>query len=131
MRINVLYKAGRPAALRTEFKEFRLPVKEGRETLSHLGVFLVVVLLRADPAAHQVITHGVRQGEVVITRRGHVPVLHQREVQVPVEALLDLGHVSKPRDTAHADLLALLVVAQRLGHVGEDRRGQERTGEER
>lgn len=97
--------------------------KQEAGTLSHLGVFLVVVLLGADPAAHQVIPHRVRQGEVVIPRRRHVPVLHQSEVQVPVEALLDLGHISETSDTAHTDLLALLVVAQRLRHVGEKRGG--------
>lgn len=101
-----------------------MSAKEEGETfvLSHLGVFLVIVLLGADPAAHQVIPHRVRQGKVVIPRRGHVPVLHQREVQVPVEAFLDLGHVSETRDTAHADLFALLVVAQRLRHVGQGKR---------
>lgn len=88
---------------------------------SHLGVFLVVVLLGSDPAAHQVIPHRVREGEVVIPRRGHVPVLHQGEVQVPVKALLDLGHVSETRDAAHADLFALLVVAQRLRHDAQEK----------
>lgn len=90
--------------------------------MSHLGVFLVVVLLSADPAAHQVIPHRVRQGEVVIPGCGHVPVLHQREVHVPVEALLDLDHVPETHDTAHADLLPLLMVAQRLRHTGEEER---------
>lgn len=76
----------------------------------HLGVALVVVLLRADPAAHQVVAHGMRQGEEVVAGRGHVAVLDQRKVQVPVEALPHLGHVAQSRDPAHTDLLPFLTV---------------------
>lgn len=61
---------------------------------AHLGVPLVVVLLRADPAAHQVVAHRVCQRKEVVAGRGHIAVLNQREVQVPVEALPHLGHVA-------------------------------------
>ena len=90
----------------------------------HLGVALVVVLLRADPAAHQVVAHRVSQREEVVAGRGHIAVLDQCEVQVPIEALPHLGHVSQPRNAAHTDLLPLLAVSQRLRHraVEEDER---------
>ena len=82
----------------------------------HLGVPLVVALLRANPAAHQVVPHGVRQRQVVVAARGDIAVLDEREVQVPVEALPHLCHVAQPRQPAHADLLPPLAVGQRLCH---------------
>lgn len=60
---------------------------------TYFRVFLVVVLLGPDPPAHQVVSHRVRQGEVVIPLRGHVSVLHQCEVEVPVEVSLQVRHV--------------------------------------
>lgn len=98
---------------------------------SYLGVLLVVVLLGADPAAHQVVPDGVRQGEVVVPGSRHVPVLHHSEVKVSVEAPLDLRNISEPRNAPHADLLPLLLVAQRHRHVptpGEEARGPGRAG---
>lgn len=54
----------------------------------YLRIGLIVELLCSDPAAHQMITHRVREREIIIPRRRDVPVFDQREVQVPVEALL-------------------------------------------
>lgn len=42
---------------------------------SHLGVLFIVVLLGADPPAHQVIPYSVGQGKVVVTRGGYIAVL--------------------------------------------------------
>lgn len=84
---------------------------------SYLRVLLVVVLLGADPAAHQVVPDGVGQGEVVVPGRRDVAVLHQSEVQVSVKAPLDLRHVRQPRNAPHADLLPPLLVAERRRHV--------------
>lgn len=84
----------------------------------YLRVGLIVKLLRPDPPPHQVIPHGVGQGEVVVPGRGDVPVLDQGEVQVAVEALLQLRHVLHLHDAPDADLLALLLVAQRFRHGG-------------
>ena len=85
---------------------------------AYLGARLVVVLLRADPAPHQVVAHRVRQREEVVAGGGHIAVLDQREVQMPVEALLQLGHVLHAHDAADADLPPLLLVGQGLGHGG-------------
>lgn len=83
---------------------------------AHLGILLVVVLLRPDPAAHKVVPHCVGQGEVVVPLGGHVAVLDQREVQVPVEVGLQVGHVLHAGETPHRDLLPFVLVAQRPGH---------------
>jgi len=48
------------------------------------------VLLRSDPSADEVIADGVRQRQVVVTRRGDVSVLDDRVVDVPAERLLDV-----------------------------------------
>lgn len=88
---------------------------------SYLGALLVVVLLRADPAPHQVVAHCVRQREEVVARGGHITVLDQCEMQVSVEALLQLGHVLHAHDAADADLPPLLLVCQGLGHGGGQR----------
>lgn len=82
----------------------------------YLRVGFIVKLLRSDPPPHQVIPHGVSQGEVIVPGRGDVPVLHQGEVQVAVEALLQLRHVLHLHDAPDADLLALLLVGQRFRH---------------
>lgn len=84
----------------------------------YLWVCLVVKLLSSDPSAHQVIPHRVRQGKVVIPGCRNVPVLHQGEVQVAVEALLQLGHVLHPDNAPDADLFAFLLVGERFGHGG-------------
>jgi len=78
----------------------------------YLGVHLIVELLRPDPPPHQVVPHGVGQGEVVVPRCRDVSVLHQREVQVAVEALLQLRHVLHAHEPPDADLLALLLVGE-------------------
>lgn len=83
----------------------------------YLRVCLVVKLLRPDPSAHQVVSHGVGQGEVVIPGRRDVPVFDQGEVQVAIEALLQLGHVLHSHDAPDADLLPLLLVGERSRHA--------------
>lgn len=60
----------------------------------------------------------MRQREEVVAGGGHIAVLDQREVQVPVEALLQLGHVLHAHYAADADLPPLLLVSQGLGHGG-------------
>lgn len=85
--------------------------------LFYLGVLLVVVLLGADPAAHQVVPDSVSQGEVVVPGRGDIPVLDQGEVEVTVKVPLDSGNVFEPRDAAHANLFPLLLVTKRRRHV--------------
>lgn len=83
---------------------------------SYLRVLLVVVLLGSDPAAHQVVPDSVGQGEVIVPGRGHIPVLHQGEVEVSVKTPFDLRNVPEPRDAPHTDLLPLLLVRQRRRH---------------
>ena len=64
--------------------------------LTYLGVFLIIALLGADPASSQLFSNGVGQGQVVVPGGRHAPVLHQGQVEVPVEAVLDLRHISVP-----------------------------------
>ncbi|KAE8750216.1 hypothetical protein FOCC_FOCC003024 [Frankliniella occidentalis] len=54
---------------------------------------------------------GVGEREVVIPGGGHVAVLHQGVVEVPVECLLHVGHILHLGDAAHTDLLPLLDVS--------------------
>lgn len=98
----------------------------GCSCCSYLGVRLVVVLLGADPAAHQVVPDGVGQGEVIVPGSGDVSVLHQGEVKVSVEAPFDLRHISEPGDAPHADLLPLLLVGERRRHVSTQTAGRRR-----
>jgi len=82
-----------------------------------LGIFLVVVLLSADPSADEVITDGVSQGEVVVTVSGHVAVFNDRVVDVTAERLLHIGHILHKRDATHTDLFAPVLIRLRLrGH---------------
>lgn len=85
--------------------------------ISYLRVLFIVILLSADPAAHQVIPDRVREREVVVAWSGHIAVFNQSEVKMPVKALFDFGNISQPRYTADTDLLALLLVGERFGHV--------------
>lgn len=86
--------------------------------LVYLGVLLIVILLRPDPAAHQMISDGVCQSEIIIPRGGHVPVFDEGEMEMPVEALPNLGHIAQAGDAPHADLLPFLAVGQGNGHPG-------------
>lgn len=79
------------------------------------------MLLSPDPPADQVVPHGVGQSKVVIPPGGHIPVLDQRKVQVPVEVLLQLRHVLHAGEASHRDLLSPVVVGQGLGHGGFER----------
>lgn len=70
---------------------------DGTGTLCHcgnstayLGVFLVVVLLRPDPSANQMVAHGVGQGEVVVPFGRHISVLYERKVEMAVKISLEV-----------------------------------------
>lgn len=65
-------------------------------TAAYFGVFLIVMLLRPDPAAHQVISDCVAQSEVVISFGSHISILHQGEVEVPVEISFQVCNVFHP-----------------------------------
>ena len=70
-----------------------------------LRIRLVPALLGSNPPGHQVILDGVGQGEVVVPGGRDIPVLDEGVVEMPVEALLDVGHVLDGRDGPHRDLL--------------------------
>lgn len=82
----------------------------------YLGVLLVVVLLGTDPARDQVVFDAVGQRKVVVTGGGHIAVLDQRIVQVPVERLLHLAHILHLGDAPNTNLLPLITVRHRLRH---------------
>lgn len=95
--------------------------------LTDLWVGVVVVLLRAYPSGSQVVPDHVGQCEIIVPGRGHVPVLDQREVQVPVERLFHRYRVLQPGDGRHADLPAeLFDVGQRHGCCRSDGGGWEK-----
>lgn len=85
---------------------------------THFGILLIVVLLGSDPSADQMFPHRVGQSKVVIPSGGHISVLDQREVKVPVEILLQLCDVLHAGEASHRDLLLSLVVGQGLRHCG-------------
>lgn len=76
----------------------------------YLGIFLIVVLLGSDPPADQVVTHCVGKGKVVIPSGGHISVLDQGKVEMPVEVLLQLCDVLHAGQAAHGDLFLPVVV---------------------
>lgn len=96
-----------------------MPTSAGKELVTYLGVLLVIILLCSDPSRNQVIFHCMGQGKVVIPRSGHIPVLNEGVVEMPVESLLDLGHVLNSRNAPHADLLPLITVRLRLAHLDD------------
>ena len=82
--------------------------------LVYFWVFLVVVLLRSNPSADEVIANGVRQRQVVVAGSGDVAVLDYRVVYMPAERLLDVGNVLDHGNAAHANLLAPVVIRLHL-----------------
>ena len=62
------------------------------------------------------VLHRVGQGEVVVPLSGDMSVLDDGVVEVPVEALLDVGHILDLGDAAHRDLLPLVLVRDRGAH---------------
>lgn len=57
------------------------------------------------------------QSEVIIPGSRYVPVFDQGEVQVSVEAFLQLRHILQLNNPSDADLFALLLVSERGRHV--------------
>lgn len=80
----------------------------------------MVVLLGSNPARHQVVPHGIREGEIVIPRGRHIPILDQREMEMPIEVFLHRGDVFHIRNASHTDLLALVDIWLQYRH-GYDR----------
>lgn len=60
---------------------------------------------------------GVGEGEVVIPGGGHISVLHQGVVEMPVESFLHLRHILYAYNSADTDLLALLLINLVAGHL--------------
>lgn len=85
--------------------------------VSYFRVFLVVMLLSPDPSSHQMVAHGVRQGEVVVALRCNITVLNQSKVQMAIKIGLEVWDVFNPGETSHGNLLPLLLVRQWLGHL--------------
>lgn len=84
---------------------------------AYFWVFLIVMLLRPNPSAHQVVPDCVGQGKVVIAFGGHISVFHKGEVKMPVEVSFQVRNVFHPGKPTDRYLLPLLLVCQRLGHV--------------
>lgn len=71
----------------------------------HLWIGFMVMLLSAYPPGSQVVPDHVGQCEKIVPSRGHVPVLDEREVQVPVKGLFHRNYILQTGDRRHADLL--------------------------
>lgn len=84
--------------------------------VTHLWVRFVIKLLRSDPSTDQMITHGVRQSEIVVSWSGYISVFHQSKMQVPIESFLDLGDILYSDDSSNADLFAFFLVSERGRH---------------
>lgn len=79
------------------------------------------MLLRANPPCDQMILDGVGQCEVIIPGGGHVAVLDQRVMQMPVERLLHIRNVFHRGDRPHGNLLAAIVIGNRFrGHLNKN-----------
>lgn len=87
--------------------------------VGYLGVFVVVVLLRPDPAADHVVLDGQRQGEVIVAVGGDVPILDESEVQVTVQAFLQGRHRLVFGDLGDTDPAPLVDVRRGSGHRDE------------
>ena len=81
---------------------------------TNLRVLLVVVLLRANPSADEVVSNGVCQRKVVVAIGGDITVLHHCVVNVPTERLFHVGHILHDRNASHTDLLAAILIGLRL-----------------
>jgi len=77
------------------------------------------VLLRTNPPADEVVSHGVRQSQIVIPISGDIAILDDRVVDVATERLLHVGHVLDQRYSTDTDLFAPVLIRLRLGGHGE------------
>lgn len=66
-----------------------------RHHFSYFRVFLIVMLLGPDPAAHQVVPDRVGQSEVVIPFSGHIAIFHQGKVEMTVKICFQVRDVFK------------------------------------
>jgi len=80
----------------------------------YFRVFLVVVLLRSNPSADEMVADGMRQRQVVVTGGGDVAILDYRVMYVPTERLLDVGDVFDDGNAAHTNLLAPVMIRLHL-----------------
>ena len=87
---------------------------------SHLGVFLIIVLLRSDPSADQLITDSVGESEIIISVRRHISVLHQSVMKVPVKRSLQVSNICNLRYASHTDLTAPFNVGLWFRHPSSD-----------
>ena len=89
--------------------------KTAVKTETDLRIFLVVVLLRANPSTGQMVAHGVCQRQIIVAIGGHITILHHRVVDVTTERLLHVGNVLHQRDSLDANLLAAILIGLRSG----------------
>lgn len=83
--------------------------------MSYLWVDVVIVLLGSDPPADQVVSHRVNHRLRVVSRSGHISVLHQCIVDVPAEGTFKVGDILHNGYSSHTDLLPLVCVCLWFG----------------
>lgn len=84
--------------------------------MKYLGIFLVIVLLGANPSWHEIVLDAVSQGEKIIAARGDIAVLYQGVMKMSVESLLKVRDILDIDNAAHRNLLPLLLIAVRYWH---------------
>ncbi len=87
---------------------------------NHLGVFLVIVLLRSDPSANQLVTDSVCESEIIISVRRNISVLHQSVMKMPVKRSLQVSNIGNLRYSSHTDLTTPINVGLWFRHPSSD-----------
>ena len=77
------------------------------------------MLLGAHPFPHELVANREGRGLVEVVVSGHVAVLDQGLVEVPVEGRLDSCHVLQLGNVSHGDLLLAVAGALRRRHGWE------------
>lgn len=72
---------------------------------AYLGVILIVGLLRPNPSADEVVSHGVGDGEVEVERGRGMSVLHLGVMEVTIELLFHCRHIFQLGDPTDGYLL--------------------------
>lgn len=94
----------------------RAVMRELRHRAAYFWIFLIVMLLRADPSSDEVVANRVGKCEIVVASGRHIAVFHQREVEMSVEIDLEVCNIFNSGQPSHGNLLPLFLVCQRLRH---------------
>ena len=83
---------------------------------THLRIFFIVILLRSNPSADQLVSDSLSQSKKVISRSGNISILYKRVMKMPVESLLQISDICNLSNASNADLLTTITISLRFGH---------------